>query len=99
MSACLCVFMCVYFYKCLCVSVCVYVCLQYFYICLCVSMCLPLQMSVSVCVCVCLPGPPTGVTRLGSPASPRIVPVDAAACRAYPEESSLGDPGGRKVRV
>ena len=32
------------------------------------------------------PGAPTGVTRLGSPASPRImmmVPVDAAACRAY----------------
>ena len=30
-----------------------------------------------------VPGPPTGVTRLGSPASPRTVPVDAAACRAY----------------
>ena len=30
-----------------------------------------------------VPGPPTGVTRLGSPASPRMVPVDAAACRAY----------------
>jgi hypothetical protein len=29
-----------------------------------------------------VPGPPTGVTRLGSPASPRIVPADAAACRA-----------------
>ena len=28
------------------------------------------------------PGAPIGVTRLGSPASPRIVPVDAAACRA-----------------
>jgi hypothetical protein len=24
-----------------------------------------------------------GVTRLGSPASPRMVPVAAAACRAY----------------
>ena len=36
-----------------------------------------------------VPGPPTGVTRLGSPASPRIVPVDAAACRAY------RDPGDR----
>ena len=35
-----------------------------------------------------VPGPPIGVTRLGSPASPRIVPVDAAACRAY------RDPGG-----
>ena len=35
------------------------------------------------------PGPPTGVTRLGSPASPRIVPVHAAACRAY------RDPGAR----
>jgi len=30
-----------------------------------------------------------GVTRLGSPASPRMVPVDAAACRAY------RDPGTR----
>ena len=29
------------------------------------------------------------VTRLGSPASPRMVPVDAAACRAY------RDPGAR----
>ena len=37
-----------------------------------------------------VPGPPIGVTRLGSPASPRIVPVDAAACRAYRR-----DPGGR----
>ena len=40
-----------------------------------------------------VPGPPTGpgATRLGSPASPapRIVPVDAAACRAY------RDPGAR----
>jgi len=36
-----------------------------------------------------VPGPLIGVTRLGSPASPRIVPVDAAACRAY------RDPGGR----
>ena len=36
-----------------------------------------------------VPGPPTGVTRLGSPASPRMVPVDAAACRAY------RDPGTR----
>ena len=36
-----------------------------------------------------VPGPPIGVTRLGSPASPRIVPVDAAACRAY------RDPGTR----
>ena len=35
-----------------------------------------------------VPGPPIGVTRLGSPASPRIVPIDAAACRAY------RDPGG-----
>jgi len=33
--------------------------------------------------------PPTGVTRLGSLASPRMVPVDAAACRAY------RDPGAR----
>ena len=31
---------------------------------------------------------PQLVTRLGSPALPRIVPVDAAACRAY------RDPGG-----
>ena len=29
-----------------------------------------------------LTGRRIGVTRLGSPASPRIVPVDAAACRA-----------------
>ena len=33
-------------------------------------------------------GPPTGVKCLGSPASPRMVPVDAAACRAYRD---LGD--------
>jgi len=31
--------------------------------------------------------PPTGVTRLGSPASPRMVPVNAAACRAYRDPS------------
>jgi len=47
------------------------------------------------CLGVCMhvltrdPGPPIGVTRLGSPASPRIVPVDAVACRAY------RDPGDR----
>ena len=35
-----------------------------------------------------VPGPPIGVTRLDSPASPRLVPVDAVACRAY------RDPGG-----
>jgi len=35
-----------------------------------------------------VPGPPIGVTRLGSPASPRLVPVAAVACRAY------RDPGG-----
>ena len=40
------------------------------------------------CLSACLnvltrvPGTPIGVTRLGSPASPRIVPVDEAACRA-----------------
>ena len=44
--------------------------------------------SCHVCLGACLvlprvPGPPFGVTRLGSPASPRMVPVDAAACRAY----------------
>jgi hypothetical protein len=39
-----------------------------------------------------VPGPPIGVTRLGSPASPRIVPVDAAACRAY------RDPGSKPLR-
>ena len=31
----------------------------------------------------CLHARSTGVTRLGSPTSPRIVPVDAAACRAH----------------
>ena len=36
-----------------------------------------------------VPRPPVGVTRLSSPASPRIVPVDAAACQAY------RDPGTR----
>ena len=29
------------------------------------------------------PGAPIGITRLGSPASPRKVPVDAVACRAF----------------
>ena len=54
----------------------------------------PFEAGVTVCS-VCLnvltrvPGPPIGVTRLGSPASPRKIPVDAAACRAY------RDPGDR----
>ena len=50
-----------------------------------------LRLSHGACLHVLtrVPGPPVGVTRLGSPASPRIVPVDAAACRAY------RDPGGR----
>jgi len=43
--------------------------------------CWVLVCSVCMFILTRVPGPPTGVTRLGSPASPRIVPVDAAACR------------------
>jgi len=48
-----------------------------------------LRLVVYAIVLDAKPGPTTGVTRLGSPASPRMVPVDAAACRAY------RDPGAR----
>ena len=55
----------------------------------CAPHCLRCLPGVCMHVLTRVPGPPTGVTRLGSPASPRIVPVDSAACRAY------RDPGAR----
>jgi len=51
--------------------------------------CRAIACSVCLHVLTRVPGPPIGVTRLGSPASPRIVPVDAAAYRAH------RDPGDR----
>ena len=57
------------------------------------ALCCALLPCMSLCLMPChltrVPGPSSGVTRLGSPASPRLVPVDAAACRAY------RDPGAR----
>ena len=38
------------------------------------------------------PGAPIWVARLGSPASPRLVPVDAVACRAYRDPRGVNAP-------
>ena len=54
--------------------------------------CRAIVCSACMHVLTRVPGPPIWVTRLGSPASPRIVPVDAAACRAY------RDPGSKPLR-
>jgi hypothetical protein len=39
-----------------------------------------------------VPGPPIGVARLGSPASPRLVPVDVVACRGYRDPRGTNAP-------
>ena len=39
------------------------------------------------------------MTRPGSPASPRIVPVDAAACRAYRDPGGVLSAGGPGVET
>ena len=57
--------------------------------------CWAIACSACLHVLTRVPGSPIGVTRLGSPASPRLVPVDAVACRAYrdPGVPTLLGPG------
>ena len=51
-----------------------------------------------VCLGACLyvltrvPGAPNWVARLGSPASPRLVPADVVACRAYRDPRGTDTP-------
>ena len=54
--------------------------------------CRAIACTACMLVLTRVPGPPIGVTRLGSPASPRLVPVAAVACRAYRDSGGVNAP-------